>query len=431
MSGLPDLTCTALNRLGTLATHAYEFEAAAAWLNEAITVAEASGNKAALTQTEWSMAQLAYHTFDYPTTVRHSRQALALARELDNQALIAGSLNTLAYAEALLGQVKASQAHMEEAKDRYATLGNQALEADCLTIIALTKIWQGQIESSIADARTAYTTSREIDNPWGQISSSAVLAFGLMDKGDYEEALAIAQQGRQQAQAHDLVLVSFLNLLILGMVHQALMAPAAARSAHLEAAVLSDKAQSESFAGMSAAQLCADCALAGDWEEATMYAREALSYRKYDVMPLVLSQCWPETEALLRGGDLELAREDARRWGELVGHIPRYRLPHLRSLALLARWDGDTQQAIAYLQEALSIAEQIGLPGEQWQILAKLGALYRAGNDEKKARSAFEGAGNIVQALAARIDDEDLRTGFLAAESVQLIMANRGDTSVL
>ena len=423
-SDRPDIAYLALNRLGTAATHAYQFETAATWLKQAVAVAQDSGNRAALAETEWSLAQLAYHTFDYPTTVRHSRQALALARELANQALIAGSLNTLAYAEALLGQVGACQSHMEEAKDLYATLGNKALEVDCLTIIALTKIWLGQIEAGIVDARAAYTISREIDNPWGQISSSAVLAFGLMDKGDYEAALSVAQQGRQQAQAHDLVLVSFLNLLILGMVHRALLALAAARSAHLEAAALSERAQSESFAEMSAAQLCADCALAGEWEEATRYAREALSHRKYDVMPLVISQSWPETEALLRAGEVELAHEDARRWGELIGHIPRYRLPHLRSLALLAEWEGDTQQALAHLQEALALAEQIGLPGEQWQILARLGKLYKVIGREGQARHAFGKAGELIQALAAKIGDEKLKAGFLESDTVQRIIGS-------
>lgn len=411
-SSRPEMACIALNRLGTVAVHTYEFETAAAWLQQALSVAEESDNKAALAETEWSLAQLAYHTFDYPATVLHSQRTLALAREVDNQELMAGSLNTLAYAEALLGQVRACQAHMEEAKTRYATLGNRALEADCLTIIALVKMWQGQTEAGIVDARAAYSISQEIDNPWGQIASSAVLAFGLMDKGDYEEALHFARQGRQQAQAHDMVLVSFLNLLVLGMVHRALLALEPARAAHLEAADLNERAQSEAFAEMIAAELCADCVLAGEWEVATRYARQALALRKYTALPLVISPRWPETEALLRGGDVELAREDARKWGELVGHIPRYRLPHLRSLAMLAEWDGDIKQAIAHLEEALSLAEEIGLPGEQWPILAKLGELYKASGDEEKRRQASAQATEIIRVLAAKIDDENLKDSF-------------------
>jgi predicted ATPase/DNA-binding SARP family transcriptional activator len=419
----PAMACIALNRLGTLAVHTYAFETAAAWLQQALRVAEESDNKAVLAETEWSLAQLAYHTFDYPATLLHGQRTLALARELNNQELIAGSLNTLAYAEALLGQLRDCQAHMEEAKTRYATLGNRALEADCLTIIGLVKLWQGQLEAGIVDARAAYSISQEINNPWGQIASSAVLAFGLMDKGDYEEALHFARQGRQQAQVHDMVLVSFLNLLVFGMVERAFLALERARATHLEAADLNERAQSEAFAEMIAAELCADCALAEEWEAATRYARQALALRKYTALPLVISPHWPETAALLRGSEVDLAREDAHRWGQLVGHIPRYRLSYLRSLAILAEWDCSQEQAIAHLEEANALAEEIGLPGERWQILAKLEELYQSKGNAKRAREAFGQAAAITQALAAKIDDQGLRAGFLAAGPVQRLLA--------
>jgi tetratricopeptide (TPR) repeat protein len=137
---------------------------------------------------------------------------------------------------------------------------------------------------------------------------------------------------------------------------------------------------------------------------------------------LVIPPRWLETEALLRGGDAELAREDAYRWGELVGHIPRYRLAHVRSLAMLAEWDGRREQAIAHLEEANALAEEIGLPGEQWQILARLGELYQSSGDAKRMREAFEQAAEIVQALAAKIDDQGLRAGFLAAGPAQPLL---------
>jgi hypothetical protein len=53
------------------------------------------------------------------------------------------------------------------------------------------------------------------------------------------------------------------------------------------------------------------------------------------------------------------------------------------------------------------------LPGEQWSILAQLGELYQASGAETKAREALIQSAEIIQALAARIDDEDLRAGFL------------------
>lgn len=90
-------------------------------------------------------------------------------------------------------------------------------------------------------------------------------------------------------------------------------------------------------------------------------------------------------QALLRGGDIELAREDVRRWGELVGTVPRFRVGYLRSLAVSAELEGDTKQAINYLQEAFTLTREMGLPGERWQILAKLGALYQLLGEAKRA----------------------------------------------
>ncbi|MCC7360315.1 MAG: AAA family ATPase [Anaerolineales bacterium] len=408
-SDLSDSACLALNRLGTLATHAYEFEAAADWLNQARAAAQTSG-AGLLAETELSLAQLAYHTFDYPATRRHSQQSLALARELNNPELIAGSLNTLAYAEALLGQARACHAHMEEAKRIYAALGNRALEVDCLTIMAVVNLWQGHLATSLADARTAHAISQAIGNPWGQIHSSSVLAGGLLDQGDYGEALRVAEQGRQLAPGHDLVLVSLLNLLILGAVHRATLDMTAAQAVHLEAAKLIEATPSALLAEMAAAELCADFALAGAWPEAGRYAREALASRQYDAVPLLVSPHWLETEALLRCGEVDQAREDARRWGKLVGHLPRYRLAHLRSQAVLAGWEGDQKRAIALFEEAQALAEDIGLPGEQWPILAALAQLYP---EAAQRQAAKDEAAQIITHLAAQIEADEVLAGFL------------------
>ena len=128
----------------------------------------------------------------------------------------------------------------------------------------------------------------------------------------------------------------------------------------------------------------------------------------------------------LRGGDIELAREDARRWEEVIGHVPRFRMGYLRSWASLAKWDGDADQAIAYLQQALALAENIGLPGEQGQILARLGELHLSNGDEEQTKRALLQATEIVQTLAANIGNEGLRAEFLKANQI-ILTTDRSD----
>jgi hypothetical protein len=48
--------------------------------------------------------------------------------------------------------------------------------------------------------------------------------------------------------------------------------------------------------------------------------------------------------------------------------------------------------------------------------------LYRSSGKQTKADEVVERAAEIVQALAAKIDDENLRVGFLAAEPVQRVI---------
>lgn len=74
------------------------------------------------------------------------------------------------------------------------------------------------------------------------------------------------------------------------------------------------------------------------------------------------------------------------------------------------------------LREAEALAEEIGLPGELWQIRATLGELYQKSGDEEQAGRAFSRAVETVEALADTIEDEVLREGFLGAPQIQRLL---------
>src|SRR5947209_14353456 len=123
-----------------------------------------------------------------------------------------------------------------------------------------------------------------------------------------------------------------------------------------------------------------NCGLTGDWEQAHAYAVEAMALRgRIDrvMIPLDFSFHY-ETEALMRGGDERQARIEVQRLGERLGSNRRFRLPYLRSEALLSAWEGHSEQAIGHLRQAAGLAADLGLPGERWQIQAALGTLYEA-----------------------------------------------------
>ena len=129
-----------------------------------------------------------------------------------------------------------------------------------------------------------------------------------------------------------------------------------------------------------------------------------------------------ETEVLLRSGEESFVREEVRRLGESIGQNKRFRLVHLRMLTTLSRWDGDIGGALVHLREAEGLAQEIGLPGELWQIRAALGELHEECGDEAPAREAFLRAAQTLRSLAGRIDEPALRASFLAAPQVRHVL---------
>ena len=366
----PELLCQALNRLAAVAVHQYEFDTAVSHLQQAKEIANTLAHKQLLAETEWGLAQLYHHQFNFQQSLSHSQQTLTLARELDNATLTADSLNALAYAHLLLGHVEKGQTLMTEARTAYAALGNKALEADCLTAIAAAHFWLGQVDAAHQAAQTAQTICAEIANPWGSIYSRVWLAMALLDKGDYETALSEALAGQTEAQQHNLPAMSIFITIILGQVQRTLGQVDQAITTHKTALTMAEAMQSSMHIAYVASELCADSVLAGEWAEAADFAQLVQQHRRYDVLPLVLPCLRSETAALLHSGLVAQAQQTIQRMGEQVSHLPRFRLLHLQALAVLAEGEGVTDQAMAYLQEALTLAQQLQLPGEQGQILA-------------------------------------------------------------
>ena len=121
----------------------------------------------------------------------------------------------------------------------------------------------------------------------------------------------------------------------------------------------------------------------------------------------------------MRAGRLEQAAQDALRYGAAISSSRRYRIPYLRALAIIAEARGATDEARGHLQEAATLAEAIGLPGERWPILAALGELYHVQEEQEQSQNAFKEAAAIVQQLAGNIGDDVQRANFLAAAQMQ------------
>jgi tetratricopeptide (TPR) repeat protein len=91
-------------------------------------------------------------------------------------------------------------------------------------------------------------------------------------------------------------------------------------------------------------------------------------------------------------------------------------------LAVLSAWDGRTREALARLQEASTLAQEIGLPGELWQIWAAIGEVYEQREEPEEANDAFSRAVQIVERLAGAIEDEALNQSFHSAPQLRRVL---------
>jgi tetratricopeptide (TPR) repeat protein len=172
------------------------------------------------------------------------------------------------------------------------------------------------------------------------------------------------------------------------------------------------------------ATFCMLAVLSGDWEDAHAHARKAHELGTF-FQPQFSLFLHHQVEALLRGGDEELAREEAHRLAERAKTNGRDRMSHLRALAVLDEWEGDTQRAVGRLREAEALAEEIGLPGELWQIRSRIGELHKQRGEAEQAQEAFFIAAQTLRMLAQKIEDEGLRERFLSAPQVRRVLGRR------
>jgi len=448
---LPALVSMTLNRLAILAVQQpHDKPKVRALLERAWQMAQSSQDQRALAETAWNMAQITAVVWEDPKSAfPHGEQALALARASNDKELEARSLSTLGVIHQFWGDFEEAMHCLEAALTLYARLSNEptaspelslpsftigapptqhltkrASEALCWGLLALAQVHAGQVHNSLRSGRKALALAQESKNVWAQINSTTDLTYELLDAGAYEEALVLTQHAVVLARTLPLKVIFQISLTALGSVYHALQQREEARRTLEEAVAVAERLNLGPFRVPTLTRLCMNCAEDGEWEAAYRYAVKAIALRKSSDAALILldfSRHY-ETEALLRGGDERQAREEVQRLGERVGPYRRYRIPHLRSLATLAAWEGEREQAICLLHEAARLAANLGLPGEGWQIQAALARVYETKGEPAHARAAFGEAARIIQGLAEGIKDETRRARFLAAPQIHQVV---------
>jgi tetratricopeptide (TPR) repeat protein len=343
-------------------------------------------------------------------------EALGLARAMHRDDLVVQSLAALGVLEAHSGRWERALSAAEEGIAVCSRTGDKATEGELLGLVARSLTMTGE-------ARTAARRMRYHPGLTGALGDREIhradvfnMAIALTETGDYEDALAMAREGVAAARSVGYAPRLMLNLLALGDTSRTLFHLREAGDVYREMAGVIFPPE---YRALVHAKLCAVAALAADWRTAYDEAASAAGLRdEVPVQSTAALHFHLEVEALLHGGDQDLARDQLARFGAATGENRRLRLAHQRALAVLGRHDGDETAALAHLQAARGLAEEIGLPGELWQVEALTGAIQAGLGNEAEAQRSRARAAAIVNRLAAGIRNRALRLRYVSATAV-------------
>jgi predicted ATPase/DNA-binding SARP family transcriptional activator len=371
----------------------------------------------------FAMYECEWHSDQHITAKLINLEAVMVARRLGSRNVIGQAISHVASENNLLDLWDEAEVDYKEAIE-FVSQHDSFFTTRIHVYYALNLLCLGRANEAVAMWRECINLSQHMYFA-RHLMTRMWLSSGLLEIGDYGQALEVATEYNRESQpvhtsnlGQDAKYSHFTWVLLqLGQLHVA--------EKLLNEAKKGKKGWNQEKVPHIEEYFCALSALQGNWRAAGEHALEAAKRR--EMMPHdkfrrpIFRPTWLETEALLRGGHDDLARQEVQRLKELARHYKRMQIPYFRALAVLEAWDKNLELAIKNLEEALSLALEIGLPSEVWQIDAKLAELLEKHGDLENAAKARDTALEIVNSLAATIPDGATRTTFLEFARAQVV----------
>jgi DNA-binding CsgD family transcriptional regulator len=360
--------------------------------------------------------------------LRAHHEALALFQAQHDQQGVAETHDLLGMAYALAGNQVYAAHHFQQAIDLLRTLNDQRNLSSSLATHAIntspghaetTLLAPGTFESCITSATEALYLARQLDWRAGQSFAEWQIGLAAAGFGQFDMALAHANESLRIALEIDHQQWIAGARFTLGVAYVRMLVPEAALEQLLAGLPLAHTLKSAWWIGNITAYLALAYLLKHDLAHAESVLAKALPL---DVLRARPPCNLPERRVAWVWGELALARGDSDQalWiAELLidsaPGTPRGQpipaLLKLKGEALLAlHRPGEAALALVGAQRG---AEERGERPLLWPILRTLGQTHRRLGQRQQARQAFNAARDLVESLAATIDDPDLREQFV------------------
>jgi tetratricopeptide (TPR) repeat protein len=371
---------------------------------------------------------------EFEKALDYAGQAKVVATEIGAKNTLAGSIYVTGLVHEVTGNLGEATHCYEESLRISREAGDKRIEGLSLNWLGLLNNFTGEYEQALQRHEQAVTIGQTHDLQDCLLVFFWTRSVARCGKGEYEQALASLQEGLELSNRLGEKLFKCRILNTLGWVHGELYDLERAIRYNKEGAEVSYQLGEPESIRNAEINLGDDYLLLGDIEQAQQYLekvyRDSQQRGKWgeEHMKWRYSQhcCHSLGKLWLTKGDAEKALQFAEECLKLAeptesrkNIVKGWRL---QGQAYCAQ--GRLAEAEAVLQKALMLAKEIGNPPQLWKTYQALGELYERQSATAQARLAYASAIEVIEEVASRLQDQEIRLTFLSARPVQEIRQN-------
>lgn len=394
---------------------------------QALALARQLGDRPAEARIEWVLLIVNWMQGETAAALAHGERSLALARELRLREQLAYTLHDIHRSRLNAGDREGAKAALAEARALWRELNNLPLLADNLASAADLLTTLGEYDPALESAQEAWQLSRAIGNRWNQAFGLGMVGEIYQVHGEFGPALAALREAHEISARAGPVIMYLRLCRDLAQVYLELNALEEARQAlrpvceeeHLEMP-MRGAYRAEGLLLLAQVELQAGAvAAAGALLEQCLAEQPEARQRR----PLNLAIA--RADIALGRGEHAQALRAIENYREMVGERLTFsqspRLELLKGQALLGL--GRLAEAVAVLRAAAEQVRRRRLRPRLWPILLTLGRCEALRRNAVAAAEAFGEARQVVEAIAAAIEDARLRDLFLGRPDVRALLA--------
>jgi tetratricopeptide (TPR) repeat protein len=379
-----------------------------------------------------------YWAHEFEQSLEFSHQAQALAAAIGDQHILAASRFVIAWIHAVTGNLDEATHGGEEALRVSREAGDKGHEGFSLTLRGQLHNWKGEYEQALRLLEQSFTIGHAHDLQLIVLRSLWYRGLTYGGQGEYAAALAALQEALVLSDRLGTKVQKCRVLNTLGWIYGELYDLEAAIRYNREGAEASYTVGDPEIIRNAEINLGDDYLLLGDLEQAQRYLEKV--YRNTQQRGQWGKEWakWRYAQHLYHSlGELWLTKGDAAQALEFAEECLKLAEPTMSRKNLVKGWrlkgqallaQGQGEQAEVALARALTIAREIGNPPQLWKTYQALGALYEWRADPGSARAAYRSAMEVIDGVAARLPNQELRRTFLQAQPVQELRARLTET---